>query len=109
MLIDFNKLKKEKVERFKGGDGYVINQMFEDENNKIVRSLLPPHCSSGVHSHQKGFEILYMLKGSALFQYDDHQERVSEGQVHYCPSGHSHSMLNDTEEDVEYFTVVVKD
>ena len=50
-----------------------------------------------------------MLKGSALFQYDDHQERVSEGQVHYCPSGHSHSMLNDTEEDVEYFTVVAKD
>ena len=49
MLIDFNKLKKEKVERFKGGDGYVINQMFEDENNKIVLFFLHIAAAEFIH------------------------------------------------------------
>ncbi len=108
MLIDFNKIKEEKVEKFKGGEGFVINRMFEDDDNRIVRSVLPPNCSSGLHPHENNCEILYMLKGSALFIYDDKQERVSAGQVHYCPKGHKHSMLNDTNEDVEYFTIVTK-
>lgn len=109
MVIDSNKLQEEKVERFKGGEDYVLNRCFEDKDNKIVKSILPPNCSSGLHPHTNGCEILYMLKGSAIFSYDDKQERVFAGQVHYCPKGHKHSMLNDTNENIEYFTIVVKE
>ena len=36
------------------------------------------------------------------------EERVSAGQVHYCPAGHFHQMINDTNSNAEFFSVVVK-
>ena len=33
-------------------------------------------------------------------------ETVSAGGCHYCPKGHSHSMINNSEEDVIFFAVI---
>lgn len=37
---------------------------------------------------------------------DDGEERLEAGQVHYCPEGHSHSLINDTESDLIFFSIV---
>ena len=106
MIIDFNNIPIEKIEKFKGGDGYVLNRQFIDDNNRICYSVLPPNCSSGYHKHITNSEILIMIKGSAKFLCDNYEERANAGQVHYCPQGSSHCMVNDTSEDIEYITIV---
>lgn len=106
MIIDFNNIPEEKVEKFKGGEGYVLNRTYLDSNNRVCKAVLPPNCGSGYHAHENNSEILIMLKGSARFVCDGKEERAQAGQIHYCPKGSSHSMFNDTEEDIEYLAVV---
>ena len=32
--------------------------------------------------------------------------RISAGQAHYCPKGHSHSLRNDGDEDLVFFAII---
>ncbi len=37
---------------------------------------------------------------------DGEYEKVSEGLVHYCPKGHEHSLINDSDDILEFICVV---
>lgn len=106
MIIDFNKIKEETIQNFKGGAGELVTRNFVDSDNKIMLSTLKPGASSGCHHHDGNCEVVYILKGVATFVYDGKEEKAKAGQVHYCPNGHSHYMKNDTKEDLVYFAIV---
>jgi len=38
--------------------------------------------------------------------YDGEYEPVGPGTCHYCPNGHSHSLINDSGEDLIFFAVI---
>ena len=73
---------------------------------KIMHGRLEPGSSIGLHSHETNSEVIYVLSGTAEFIYDDGTETVSAGECHYCPKGHSHSMMNNGDEDLIFFAVV---
>ena len=79
---------------------------YADEKNRIMVNRLIPGASVGLHTHQGSSETIYILEGSAKVIYDGEEMRISAGQVHYCPEGHEHSMINDTESDLVFFAVV---
>ena len=106
MLIDPDKIEETALMNFKGGEGELDTRNFVDAKNKIMFSRLKAGASSGMHQHVQNSEIVYIVKGVATFLYDDEIETVMAGQVHYCPEGHRHSMLNKTDEDLVYFAVV---
>ena len=106
MIIDFKQIKLEKIFGFKGGKGELDTHNYSDVNCKIMFSTLKPGASSGFHKHENNCEIIYVVKGSLQFHYDDILETAEAGQVHYCPMGHSHYMENITDEDVVYFAIV---
>lgn len=108
MIIDFEKIPETKFKNMLGGSGTIFNHAFIDKKAKIVKGVIPPGSSTGYHMHISGFEVMYVLNGSLLYRYDDGEERVVAGQVHYCPHGHKHCMFNDTDEEVAYLSVVVK-
>lgn len=106
MIIDFKKIEEAVIMNFKGGEGELDTRNFVDEKNKIMLSRLKPGASSGYHKHEGNSEIIYVIDGQGYFKYDDTTERIAKGQVHYCPTGHSHSMINDGEEDLVYLAIV---
>ena len=106
MVIDFSKIALEKIDGFKGGKGEFETRNYVDDKNKIMYSVLKPHASSGLHTHKGNSEVVYVISGTATCHYDDTVETVTAGQVHYCPTGHSHYMENNTDEDLVYFAVV---
>ena len=68
---------------------------------------LEPGCTIGYHCHDTSSEIIYILSGLARCLYDDGEETLTPGQAHYCPKGHSHSLINASEtEPLNYFAVV---
>lgn len=81
-------------------------KMFVDKCNKIMIGRLEPVASIGLHTHKTSSEIIYILNGSVLALFDGAEERVDAGVAHYCPKGHSHSLINDAEEDLIFFAVV---
>ncbi|MCR4813182.1 MAG: cupin domain-containing protein [Bacteroidales bacterium] len=107
MFIDFDKIEQEAVPHFKGGEGVTKTRAFYDGVNKIMKGCLEPGCSIGYHCHEDNCEMIYILSGEARCLYDDGEERLIAGQCHYCPKGHSHSLINaSATEPLTYLAVV---
>ena len=92
MLINFNQLPENVIPHMRGGDGQVVNRMHVDRDNKIMKGLLAPGCTIGLHTHDTSSDGEY--------------EPLSAGSVHYCPKGHEHSLINDSDGDLTFFAVV---
>ncbi len=106
MIIDFNDLELNVAQNFKGGEKEYVSRRFVDENNKIMLGTLEPGASIGYHSHDTDSEIMYFLEGIATVLYDDGQETLHPGQAHYCPKGHSHSLINRGDVPLRFVAIV---
>ena len=107
MVIDFNKIEEVANPQFKGGEGDTMFRTFNDGQNKIMRGRLEVGCSIGFHKHETNSEIIFILSGEARCLYDDGEERLVPGQCHYCPLGHSHSLINaSSTEPLVFFAIV---
>ncbi len=106
MIFDFTKEKFVCKPNFKGGEKHYDVKMHDDGLNKIMNGKLVSGASIGLHTHEVDSEIIFILSGKGKVLFDDGEERVEAGQCHYCPKGHSHSLINDGEEDLIFYAVV---
>ena len=106
MKILFDEMTETVFEHRNGGEGQFIVKMFNDGTNKILQGLLKPGCSIGMHTHESNSETIYVLSGTGTMLFEDTRETLSAGDCHYCPQGHSHSFINDGNEDLTFFAVV---
>ena len=106
MRIDFDTMETTVIPHFRGGEKEVSSEMFVDECNKIMRGRLIPGASIGLHTHETSSEIIYILSGSGKALCDGGSEDLFPGKCHYCPQGHTHSLINDGSEDLVFFAVV---
>ena len=100
MVIDFSNIELSVMPHFKGGEGDTKSRIFFDGMNKIMLGCLEPGCTIGYHCHDTSSEMIYILGGQARCLYDDGEELLSPGQCHYCPKGHSHSLINASTTDL---------
>ena len=108
MIIDFKNVETSVIPNFKGGEKELAAKMYTDDLNRIMYNKLIPGASIGLHTHEDGSEIIYILEGDGKVLYDGAEERVSAGVCHYCPKGHSHTLINDSQADLLFFAVVAK-
>ena len=106
MLIEFDKIQETVIPGFLGGEGTFRSHMRVDELGKIMRGTLEPGSHIGLHTHDTSSEIIYILSGKGKVLYDGGYEPLSAGSCHYCPKGHSHSLINDSGALLEFFAVV---
>ena len=106
MIIDFDQFEKVVNPQFKGGEGVTVMQGYDDGQNKIMLVTLAPGCSIGMHCHVGNSEIVYVVSGTGKMIYDGVDERLRPGLVTYCPEGHEHSLVNDTDEDLVVYAVI---
>ena len=106
MKIEFERLEETVIPHFYAGEGETRARMFLDANGKIMRGSLAPGASIGLHTHATSSEIIYILSGTGKALYDGETERLLPGQCHYCPKGHTHSLMNRSRSDVVFFAVV---
>lgn len=106
MNIDFNDIELSVIPNFKGGEKEIRARMFSDGMNRIMKSCLIPGASIGMHTHEDSSEIIFITSGNGHVIYDGKAEPVSAGICHYCPKGHSHSLVNDSDADLEFLAVV---
>lgn len=132
MIIDFSKIDEATFQNFKGGIGPAHLRKFENELGKIFLGRLEPGCTIGLHTHETNSEIIYIISGTADFIYDpepqeaegtsesgaaatadtasspfyDISETATAGECHYCPKGHTHSMINNGTEDIIFFAAI---
>ena len=106
MTIDFNTQPFESFPNFKGGEKELKAQMFFDGTNRILHGILVPGASIGEHTHDTNSEILFIIKGKGTIIDDGVCSPVEAGQCTYCPKGHSHSLVNTGDADLEFYAAV---
>lgn len=106
MLIDLKKIEKIIIPEFKGGKKDTVANMYTDNDVKIMLGMLEPGASIGLHKHENSSEIIYVLEGSGKVLYDGEYETLTAGLCHYCPVGHEHSLINDSNSNLRFFAVV---
>lgn len=106
MNIDFNDIQLSVLPAFKGGEKEYRAKMYSDSLNKIMKGCLVPGASIGLHSHMDGSEIMFFTSGCGHVICDGEKSEVKAGLCHYCPKGHSHTLINDSDTDLEFYAVV---
>lgn len=106
MNLNYKEIEFEEFPNFKGGEKALFAKMFHDEKNRIIYGKLEPGASIGVHTHESNSEIIYIIEGTGKIFMDGAYEKLSAGMCHYCPKGHTHSLMNDRENDLVFFAVV---
>ena len=106
MKVEFSQLEETVIPNFMGGEKSVRARMWVDDNGKIMRGSLEPGASIGLHTHTTSSEIIYILSGTGRALYDDGADLLAPGDCHYCPKGHTHSLINEGTELLEFFAVV---
>lgn len=106
MILNLDTIEEKSIPAFKGGEKSTELRMFNDGLNKIMKGHLQPGASIGLHTHESGSEVIFLTKGDAHVLYDGQLLEFHEGECHYCAKGHSHSLINDSDDDV-WFTAVV--
>lgn len=80
--------------------------MFFDGMNRIIYGELEPGASIGMHLHETNSEIIYILEGKGVVKVEGGEEAVEAGNCHYCPKGHSHSLVNNSDAVLKFLGVV---
>ncbi len=106
MKIEYDTEHLERIENFKGGEKYIDAKMSFDGLNRILYGQLPSGGSIGEHVHETNSEIVYIISGQGTFIYDGKAEPVKAGDIHYCPKGHKHTLINDSDDVLTVFAVV---
>ena len=106
MLINFDEIKDTVLENFKDDQNTFIPKIFDDGKCKIMRGRLLPHSHLGLHTHEGNSEMIYVLSGSGKILYEGESLPLKSGDCHYCPMGHAHSLINDTDEELVVLAIV---
>ena len=108
MLINFPNIHEVVKPHLRGGekDTYMKKVEFGASRTMIIR--LEPGASIGEHTHEQDCEVFYYLSGHAKCLYDGKWEPVEPGTAHFCPKGHSHSLVNSGDEDLVLFAAVIE-
>ena len=108
MIINFNDISQVKVENMRNGEGYVLLNKFNDEQNSIVKITIPQNGSIGLHTHIGDQEIIYVISGKGICTEDGVEKELLQGQANYCGKRKNHTIKNVEEEDLELFAVITK-
>ena len=106
MLIDFDAIETKVIPNFKGGEGAFIADMADDGLVRIIHGRLEPGSTIGLHRHEPGCEVIYVISGTGTAIVDGEAEAMRPGVCTYCPKGSSHTVINDGDEDLEFFAVI---
>lgn len=106
MNIDFSKIELSVIPAFKGGEKELRAHMFFDGTNRIMKARLVPGASIGMHTHDDSCEIIFITAGRGSVIMDGEKSEVTAGTCHYCPKGHTHSLINDSDADLDFLAVV---
>jgi len=111
MVINPKDMKVEEITNLRGGDGTLVKTTmapaFPDMHQRLFgRFCLPKGSSIGMHQHENEVEYYYILSGQGVVTEDDVQTVVNPGDLIITGWGHSHSIRNEKDKNLEFVAVI---
>ena len=103
---------EEKKEGMRGGQGTTTIKHYSSKEEMKANCrlcshiILPPGASIGTHDHVEEEEIYIITKGQAVVIDDGTEAVLSPGDCVLTGQGGSHSIRNDSDQDLEFVAVI---
>lgn len=114
MVRSGNDVTKEMFEHRFGGDGSIIVETLNADNNELngkgrvfAHTTIQPGSSIGYHEHHGESEIYYILSGVGEFNDNGNKIPVSAGDVTYTFSGMGHAIRNTGDTPLEVMALIL--
>ena len=113
MIRKSKEMEIETRDKMRDGNGTVTIQHLlkkEDFTAKVrlcSRLTLPPGAGIGSHRHDNEDEVFVILKGTGMLDDGHSRTLVSEGDTILTGNGESHSLENDSSENLELLAVII--
>lgn len=113
MIRKSSEYNVEKIEKQKGGKGYItVINFFETEDflgkgRLFGKTIIEPGNSIGYHTHEGDQEAYYILKGKALYNDNGEEVELEPGDLTICRDGESHSIEAIGEETLEFGMLIL--
>lgn len=99
------KISKNSAEQYEWGDQCLGWHLVKNERLGIIQELMPPKTEEVLHYHNNAQQFFYILQGTALFEIDSEQIKVSAGEGFYIPKGIVHKIKNITDNNIEFIVI----
>ena len=106
MFVNFHEVEEAILKNIHNGEKEVALRKVKLDKFSIMWGKLVPGASIGMHKHSDNCEILYIIKGTGKVIFDGEENSIGEGMCNYCPQGHQHTLINDSQDDLTFFAVV---
>ena len=97
---------------FKGGDKEFRANMYFDGQNRLFKGRLVPGSSIGLHTHEDSCETIFILSGKGtILEIEDGHETLKEvlpGDCLFCAKNQTHSLRNNSDEDLIFYASVIQ-
>ena len=113
MVIRFKELEKKRMEKPRGGLGFVDADVYKDILNiegKITafnHMTLGNGSSIGYHQHIGDMEIYLILEGKAKYNNNGEEVFVEKGDLTFCNKDEFHSIEAIDEKGVQFLAVII--
>ena len=113
MIRKSEEMEIETRDKMRDGAGTVTIQHLlkkEDFTSKVrlcSRLTLPPGAGIGSHRHDNEDEVFVIIKGMGIIDDGHSRNHVSEGDTILTGNGESHSLENDSSENLELLAVIM--
>lgn len=108
MRIDLGNMPDVKISGMNGGAGEMTARIYEGDGLKVMPCRIHPGGSIGMHRHEDGDDINYVLYGTGVAVCDGVEEALATDVCHICPKGSEHSITNTGVTDLVMLTVVAE-
>lgn len=113
MVIRFKELEKKRMEKPRGGVGFVDADIYKDILNiegKIIafnRMTLEGGSTLGYHQHIDDMELYLILEGKAKYNNNGEEVFVEKGDLTFCNRGEFHGMDTIDNEGVQFLAIII--
>lgn len=108
MIINFDKIAKMKIEKMRNGENFVYIHKYNNEKKMIAKIIIPPKASIGYHTHVDDDEVVYVLQGKGTCLMGGEKHPLVAGDVNYTLKGESHSIINESDEDLIILAIITQ-
>lgn len=106
MKLSFSQEKYESYPKFKDGEKELLAKMYYDGKIRIMEGVLVPGASIGLHTHEMNAEVIFVIEGNLVAIMSNEEEYLTSGDVHYCPKGFSHTLINKSNTNALFKAVI---
>ena len=113
MIKKEQEMRTEVLEHVRDGKGSVSftylleEQDYEGHARMIAKILLKPNCSIGYHRHCGEEEVITVLQGQATYMENEKERILNTGDTCLTRNGESHSIANQTNEDLLLYAMIL--